>query len=184
MWPKAEDRKVVDEIVASWGPVRQDSVIGCLHGTALKLPLRIQIAVQTIGNLAIVVQRADAIGVQGQCATIVTATERRNRLQFLEVRVARRPRACSLQITAVDKGCRLADRRAIRAELLTVVNTGSAVLAQTRTERTVILRVAKTRTRRTDARLVARLECRERHVRLECGEIRGGTSRFVHGLMR
>lgn len=181
--PKTEDREVVDEIVASGRPVRQDGVIGRLHGAALKLPLGIQVAVQAVVDLALVVQRADAVGLQGQRA-VVAATERRDGLQLLEMRVARRPRAPSLQITPVDEGCRLADRRAVRAELLAVVDAGSAVLAQTRAEGAAVLRVAEARARRADARLVARLERRERHVRLECGEISGGASRFVRGLVK
>lgn len=110
LWPKAEDREVVDEIIASGRPVRQDGVIGSLYGAALKLPLGIQVAVQAIANLALVVQCADAVGLQGQYATIVTAIERRDCLQFLEMQIARRSRASSLQITAVDERCRLTDR--------------------------------------------------------------------------
>lgn len=182
--PEAEDREVIDEIVASGRPLRENGVVGRLHGAALELPLRVEIAVEAVARLALVVaQRADHVAVarlegQGHYTAVIAARVERDRLDVREVRVAAdRSRSAALLVAAVNQGRRLADRRPVRTELLAVVNAGSAVLPETRAARTV-LGVAEARACRADARLVARLERRERHVRLECREIRWGAPRF------
>jgi len=98
------------------------------------------------------------------------------------MRIAYRSHATTLLTAAVDQRRRLADRRAVRAELLAVVSTGNAILTEARAERAV-LRVAKTGTRRANARLVARLEGRERNIRLECREISRGAPWLIRGLI-
>lgn len=177
--PKAEDREVVDEVIARGRPVRQNGVIGRLH-RALELPLGIQVAVQAV-VVALVVQLAGAarrrLQRQRRAADVVAVmmTERGDR-QFLEMRAAGLRSA--LLTAGVDQRRHLADPLgAVRAELLVVVGAGT-VLAQARAEWTV-LRVTETGARRADAGLVAGLKRRERHVRLECREISGSCPRLV-----
>lgn len=121
--PEAEDREVVDEVIARGRPVRQDGVIGRFY-RALELPLGIEVAIQTV-QVALAVQTVTAVRSFGglrqlDAADIVVVIERGDR-QLLEMRVAgalRHP----LLAPGVDQRRRLADPLgAVRTELFVVV---------------------------------------------------------------